>query len=147
MKYTNKTEYGLICMIYMARSKKNRVSIKELTLNEKYPTAYLEKILQALRHAGLVLSQPGKRGGYALAKRPSEITLKDIIEAIEGETFETFCEPAVREEIVCSHFCLCGIRPIWIKAKQLLDGFFESLTLEMMTSDATSTMKFLPKAV
>ena len=70
-----------------------------------------------------------------MARNPSEITLKEIVEALEGHTFDVFCEPRVREHIVCTHLCLCGIRPVWAKTKDLLDNFFTSVTLAMLAKE------------
>ena len=136
MRFTTKTEYGLVCMIYIAKhADVNWITIKEMAAKENYPLPYIEKILQALKKAGLALSHQGNQGGYALARKPSEITLKQVIDALEGGTFEVFCAPATREDIVCTHFCLCGIKPVWRKTKQLLDEFYDSVTLAMMTKD------------
>lgn len=130
MRYTNKTEYGLLCLISMARCKKKRVSITELAQKEGFPIAFLEKILQALRGAKLVRARQGQGGGYELAKDPSEITLREVIEAIEGTTFHAFCEPEVRDGVGCNRFGLCVLKPIWRQAKTVLDQYFESMTLE-----------------
>ena len=144
MRFTTKTEYGLVCMAYIAKhGQANRITIKEIAEKENYPVPYLEKILQALRQAGLVLSHAGNQGGYALARKPSEITLRQIIDALEGATFEVFCAPETREDIVCTHFCLCGIKPVWRKTKQILDEFYDSITLEMMTKNEMETQKML----
>ena len=144
MKFTTKTEYGLVCMVYMARhADKKCLTIKEIAAHENYPAPYIEKILQALRQHKLVTSHHGNQGGYALAKKPSEITLKQIIDALEGGTFEVFCAPATREDIVCTHFCLCGVKPVWRKTKQILDQFYDSVTLEMMTKDEIEMRKAL----
>ena len=144
MRFTTKTEYGLVCMIYMAKhADKPWLTIKEIASHENYPVPYLEKILQALRQAKLIASHQGNQGGYALAKKPSEITLKQVIDALEGGTFEIFCAPETRPEIVCTHFCLCGVKPVWRKTKQLLDEFYGSVTLEMMTKDEIEMRKLL----
>ncbi len=136
MKFTTRTEYGLLCMIHLAKHPAGRwVTIKEMSSTESYPVAFLEKILQALKKAGLVLSHQGNQGGYTLARRSSDITLKDVIEALEGGTFEAFCKPEVRQDIVCTHFCLCGVKPVWRKTKQILDDFYGSVTLEMLTKN------------
>lgn len=136
MRFTTKTEYGLLCMIHLAKHPESHwVTIKEMSATENYPVAYLEKILQALKKSGLVLSHQGNQGGYALARRPSEITLKQVIEALEGGTFDVFCKPEIREDIVCTHFCLCGVKPVWRKTKQILDEFYGSVTLEMLTKN------------
>jgi len=144
MKYTTKTEYGVICMIQMAQNETTDwITIREFAAKENYPVAYLEKILQALRQAHLVVSHQGNHGGYVLARKPSEITLKQIIEAIEGSTFEAFCEPQVREDIVCNHICMCGAKPIWRKTKELLDHFYDSLTLEMLAKPQAEVQHLL----
>ena len=144
MRYTTKTEYGLICMVYMAKhSEKDWISIKEIAKEENYSVSYIEKILQALRQANLVTSQQGNHGGYALARRPSEITLRQIIDALEGSTFDAFCEPQVREEIVCNHICMCGAKPIWKKTKEVLDHFYDSITLETLIRPQAEVQHFM----
>lgn len=138
MRFTTKTEYGLVCLIYMARRgdmKLDPVTIKELVTAEQYSQTYTEKILQHLRSAGIVSSQHGNQGGYILARNPSEITLREIIEALEGQTFDVFCEPDVRKEITCTHFSLCGVKPIWHKTKEILDQFYGSITLEKLAKN------------
>ena len=138
MRFTTKTEYGLICLIYMARHAGRTidpVSIKEIVAAEKYSQAYTEKILQNLRNAGIVAAQHGNQGGYILNRAPSEITFKEIVEALEGHTFDVFCEPDIRKEITCTHFNLCGVKPVWQKTKDILDQFYGSITLDMMAKN------------
>ncbi len=148
MKFTTKTEYGLLCMVYMAKhADVNPITIREIVSKENYPTAYIEKILQALKKAGLVTSQQGNHGGYRLARPPAQITLKHIIDALEGGTFDVFCQPEVREDIVCTHFCLCGVKPVWRKTKQILDEFYGSVTLEMMTKNEIEVQHLMPSAL
>ena len=142
MKFTTKTEYGLVCLIYMSRHvSADMVTIKEIVKTERFSPAYIEKILQKLRSANIVVSHQGKQGGYALARPASQITLKEIIEALEGGstfdvlTFGVFCDPVIREKIVCTHFSMCGLRPVWQKTKELLDQFYGSVTLEMIAKE------------
>ncbi|OGQ47001.1 MAG: hypothetical protein A3H42_01170 [Deltaproteobacteria bacterium RIFCSPLOWO2_02_FULL_46_8] len=144
MKFTTKTEYGLVCLIYMAGlGSGHTVTIKEIVKSERFSAAYIEKILQKLRAANIVVSHQGKQGGFALAKKPSQITLKEIIEALEGgstfevnhNTFGVFCNPLIRERIVCTHFSMCGLRPVWNRTKELLDHFYGSVTLEMIAKE------------
>lgn len=136
MRFTTKTEYGLVCLVYLARhTTADLVTIKEIVAKERFSVAYIEKILQSLRAAHIVTARQGHSGGYSLARPASEITLKQIIEALEGHTFEVFCEPNLRQEIVCNHFSLCGLSPIWNRTKELLDDFYGSVTLEMITKE------------
>ncbi|MDA9101206.1 Rrf2 family transcriptional regulator [Omnitrophica bacterium] len=133
MRFTTKTEYGLICLLYMARNKGGHpVTTKDIVKGEKFSLSFTEKILQKLRAAGIVRSLQGNQGGYELAKDPVEITLKDIIEILDGTTFEVFCDRATRNDIVCTHFTLCELKPVWHQTKEMLDGFFEAITLDKL---------------
>lgn len=133
MRYTTKTEYGVVCLAHMARRSTNgAVTVKEIAEKESFSPDYVEKILHTLRSANIVRSHQGKQGGFSLARHPSEITLKEVIEALEGATFDVFCEPEVRENIVCTHYGMCGIRPVWDRTKEVLDHLYGGITLEMM---------------
>ena len=67
-------------MVHIARQPEaGSVTIRQIAEKENYPVPYLEKILQALRQAKLLIARHGNRGGYVLARRPSEITLREII--------------------------------------------------------------------
>ncbi|OGT69199.1 MAG: hypothetical protein A3H43_02655 [Gammaproteobacteria bacterium RIFCSPLOWO2_02_FULL_42_9] len=136
MRFTTKTEYGMVCLIYMARrfspNTPQVVTIREIAEIERLPEPYVAKILNKLRFAGIVSSYHGKQGGYTLARDPARITLKEVIEALEGSTFDVFCEPGVRDDIVCTHFRLCGVKLIWNRTKEILDQFYSTVTVEMM---------------
>lgn len=133
MRYTTKTEYGIVCLLYIVRhGSLQPVTIKEIVKDEKYSWPFTEKILQKLRAANIVNSQQGSHGGYVLARPASEITLREVIEALEGNTFDVFCEPETRKEIICTHFPSCEVMPIWRNTKQMLDGYYGSMTLEML---------------
>ena len=138
MRFTTRTEYGLVCLIYMARHsdfKFDPITTRELVKAEGFSITYTEKILQGLRAAKIVVAHHGNQGGYALGRHPSEITLKEIIEALEGSTFDVFCEPEVRKEITCTHFPACQVKPLWEQTKELLDDFYGSMTLEMLAKN------------
>ena len=138
MRFTTKTEYGLVALIYMARQSNGQthpITTKELVGAEDFSPAYTEKILQSLRTAGIVTAHHGSHGGYVLARPASSITVKEVIDALEGATFDVFCEPDVRKDITCTHFSLCGIKPLWGKTKGLLDHFYESITLDMLAKN------------
>lgn len=145
MRFTTKTEYGLVCLIYMARHYPEMVTIKEIVAKERFSLTYIEKILQSLREGNIVISHKGKQGGYSLSKPPEKITLREVIEALEGKTFDVYCEPEIRSHIVCTHFCMCGIRPIWQKTKTLLDQFFDSVTLATVAREEPQVMGVMAK--
>jgi Rrf2 family protein len=138
MRFTTKTEYGLVCLIYLAKQASAEsprlVTIRDIVKADQLSETYVAKILNRLKVKGVIKSHQGKQGGYSLVRDPETITLKEIIEVLEGTTFEVFCEPKIRNEIVCTHFSLCGVKPIWNKTKEILDSFYSSVTLKMMAS-------------
>ena len=120
----------------MARHPGERVTIKDLASSENYPAPYIEKILRALRLRKIVDSYQGNQGGYQLAREPGAITFKEIVEALEGETFDVFCNPAARgENLICNHSRKCEVAPIWRKTKEVIDALFSSITLEMIAAN------------
>ncbi|MFC1721614.1 RrF2 family transcriptional regulator [Patescibacteria group bacterium] len=85
MKLTRKSEYGLKGLLYLARQKERRaVLTSEVSAAQDIPQSFLNKIFQKLVKAGILKSYRGYRGGFSLAKKPKEITLKKIVEILEG---------------------------------------------------------------
>jgi len=111
---------------------------KEIAEHEGFSVSFTEKILQGLRKAGIATSQQGNRGGWALTRPSGEITLKEIIEALEGSTFEAFCDLKHRKSIVCTHFSLCKLKPVWYKTQKTLDDLYKTITLQMIAEDVMS---------
>ncbi len=148
MRFTSKTEYGLVCLIYMAQQKDGSpVASTEIVQGEGFSKTFTEKILQKLRSAGIITSVQGNQGGYVLARPAHKISLKDIVECLEGHSFDVFCEPKLRTDIICNHFRLCGLKPIWHKTKELLDEYFDSVTLEMIAGTSEGLTAGLTMAV
>lgn len=143
MRYTTKTEYGVICLAHMAKKPWPGASTaKEIAEHEGFSVTFTEKILQGLRRAGIVTSQQGNKGGWTLTRPAAGISLKEIIEALEGSTFEAFCAPKRRKSIVCTHFSLCKLKPIWYKTQKTLDELYKTITLEAIAEDV---MRPVPK--
>lgn len=136
MRLTTKSEYGLICLKYLSEHSNGLpVSVTEISEKEHLPKDYVEQIFAKLRRAGIIRSMMGSHGGFILSRAPSQISLKEILEALEGDIFEVFCEPQLRERIVCEHFySKCSVRPIWYRLRDLIDQFFQNITLETLLS-------------
>lgn len=86
MEMSTRVEYALIALLKMAscHAQKTPLKLSQITLEQAIPDRYLEQILMSLRHGGIVQSQRGARGGYALAREPRLITLLDVVASIEG---------------------------------------------------------------
>lgn len=97
----NQIEWALHCMTILAgRPAEDQVSSKLLAEFHGIPKEYLAKCLQQLSHAGLVITSPGAKGGYKLARSPKDISFLDIVEAIEGKQ-KTFNCQEIRKNNPC----------------------------------------------
>lgn len=90
MKISLKTEYACRVMVRLAQlsTSEGLAHIDQLAEAEEVPANYLVQILNDLRNAGLIHSRRGKMGGYGLARKPSEVSLYDIVRAVDGDMFE-----------------------------------------------------------
>jgi Rrf2 family protein len=108
---------------------KEPVLLRDIARRQEVSEKYLEHSVSALRKAGLVRSIRGARGGYVLAKSPSEIRLSEIMEVLEGSMAPVDC---VGDPKVCHRANLCITREIWAKMKEAIDNILESITLQDM---------------
>lgn len=85
MKLTNRSEYALLALVYLARQKQSElISGDEISGAQAIPKKFLQQILYTLKSARLIKSEKGQSGGYALAKKPAQINLAEIIRLFEG---------------------------------------------------------------
>ena len=111
LQLTKRTEYGLIALVHMVDQVGEFVSVREICERYPVPKRLLAEVLKDLGRAGIVESQRGAAGGYALAKSADEVTLGEIVAALEGAPTMTSCEslaPAKNGE--CEVEATCPIR-------------------------------------
>ena len=110
MIFSSKAEYGVRLMVELGRQSADQpTSLKAIADAEGLPLAYLEQVVARLRRADLVMSARGAHGGYWLARDPREITMYDVVAALEGPIapMECFVHDQM-ERIVCSHMPQTG---------------------------------------
>lgn len=130
MRFTTQAEYGLICAVHLAdRYGEGPVAARELAEIENLPADYTEKILRRLRQAGVVDSLRGVSGGFQLAREPERVTVRDIIEATEGTTFEVNCETHPVGDERCDEHQSCSIRPVWQALRERIDELLAEIRL------------------
>ena len=105
------------------------IELKEIAKRESISLKYLEQLIVPLRTGGLVKSVRGSKGGYSLAKPPSEICLNDLIEILEGPLNLIEC---LNDSKVCQKISTCVTRDIWKEVSEAIQGIFHSVTLEDM---------------
>jgi Rrf2 family protein len=107
------------------------IELKEIAKRESISLKYLEQVIVPLRTAGLVKSVRGSKGGYSLAKPPSDICLNDLIEILEGPLNLIEC---LNDAKVCQRIPTCVTRDIWKEVSEAIQGIFHSVTLEDMVN-------------
>ena len=107
------------------------IELKEIAKKENISLKYLEQVINPLRAAGLVKSIRGSKGGYSLAKPPSEICLYDVVETLEGPLNLLEC---LRDSKVCQKVPSCVTRDIWREVSEAISKIFYSITLEDMVN-------------
>src|SRR5512147_1501351 len=111
MKLTRGGEYAIRGVLYLAQQNDGKVNmLSAIAKAQDVPPRFLAKIFQALAKAGIVKSHRGAKGGFSLARPASDVTLKDVIEAIEGPLFLNVCLAVPGE---CSREALCPIHSVW----------------------------------
>ena len=129
MLFSTKAEYGVRLMVELGRRSGGTdpdaslpVSLGSVAEAETLPLSYLEHLVAKLREAGLVRSVRGARGGYRLAKPGSEITMLDVVEALEGPIAPMECFHVDREgRVLCSHETdgdqACATKLLWTRVQ------------------------------
>jgi Rrf2 family protein len=111
MKISARARYGVRLMLVLARNYgKGPIYLKDIAKEEEISEKYLGQIIIPLRGAGLVLSSRGSRGGYMLAREPSEINLRQIVDILEGDCLVR----CIKDPSACSRVSTCASRDIWV---------------------------------
>ncbi len=114
MQITRQTDYAIRCVLYLAEHPDEVKVVDEIAKAKSIPKVFLAKILQKLSKAGIVRSYRGVKGGFELARRPKQISLLDIIEAIEGPVAMNICAIDRR---LCNMSNSCLVHPVWVKLR------------------------------
>ncbi|MBZ5561222.1 MAG: Rrf2 family transcriptional regulator [Acidobacteriia bacterium] len=133
LKLTKKADYALIAVRHLAAEPVSGArSAKEIARLYGLPLELLAKILQRLAKNGLLVSQHGTNGGYALAKTPAEITAFEVIRAIEGPLFITSCVTDRRE---CGQMVRCTVREPLQKVNETLVRALSEVTIASLSGE------------
>ena len=131
MKLSTKGRYATRILLCISRLQGDLpVSKKKIAEQEGISTDYIEQIIVPLKHAGLVYSVRGLRGGFRLAKDPADITLNDVLAASEGNVDLVGC---LAEG--CSRSDACVVQEVWQGATQALLDYFSKITLQQLHDD------------
>jgi Rrf2 family protein len=135
MKLSTKGQYGVKAMFDLAlHYGEEATSLKSVAERQGISEYYLEQLIAVLRRENLVKSIRGAQGGYVLAKEPSQITVGEILNILEGPLEISECV-SDDENSGCSKINYCATRLIWIKIKKAVNDVVNSISLEDMVND------------
>jgi len=109
----------------------NKVSLQQVAKRQAISEKYLWQIANRLKAAGLIRATAGPHGGYALAKPPLTITLRDILTVLEGDCMLVAC---VTTPTVCPRSNACASREVWKEVNEKLVEVMQSITLSAMVA-------------
>lgn len=134
MKITAQEEYGLRCLLRLARSEEGQaLTIPEIAESEKLSPPYVAKLLSVLRQAGLIASVRGRTGGYHLTRPAVEVRLGEVLRALGEPLFEDpgYCERHASPDVggTCVHTDGCTLRVIWQTLETWMRRLLDQITL------------------
>lgn len=130
MQITRQADYAVRAVLYLARLGENeRAATSQVAKVQHIPPSFLAKIISQLSIAGLLHTSRGARGGVTLAREPKEITLLEVIEAIDGPIMLNEC---VGDEGTCLFDEECPLRPVWCEAQSELVTRLKGTDFAMM---------------
>ena len=133
LRLSKKADYALIAMKHLAlRADRGSSSAREIAGLYDVPIELMAKVLQRLVQKGLLESHQGTRGGYKLARVPSQISVADVIQAIEGPVTVTAC---TTEEGQCEQFSKCNVRDPLFRVRERILAALDECTIAELASD------------
>ena len=142
LRLSTKGRYGTRAMLELAISEGNKpVLLREIAESQGISLKYLEQIIPSLKSAGLVNSSRGASGGYSLAKPTEEITIKEIVEALEGPLKLVDC---IGDPGFCQEADQCVTRDLWDEVSLSISKLLESKTLESLAQKYKDKQKSRP---
>ena len=135
LRLSKKADYALIAMKHLAlRGDRGSSSAREIAALYNIPIELMAKVLQRLGRRGLLASHQGTRGGYKLARVPMQISVADVIQAIDGPVTVTACSS---DDGQCDQFSTCNVRdPLWKVRERILTALGEC-TIAELAADPT----------
>ena len=144
MKFSSQEEYGLRCLLRIARDGGEKgLTIPEISQSEGITTPNAAKLLRILRLGGFLESARGQTGGYSLSKPAEEILVGDVLNVLGGKLYDKeFCNTFSGQVSICTNSIDCSIRSLWQMIQNSVDDVLKKLTLkDLLTSESSLVTK------
>ncbi len=129
MLVTRETDYAVRCVLYLAREKDLVANVTEIAQAMHIPKTFLAKILQRLIRGKIVGSLRGMHGGFTLVKKPIDISLLDIMEAIQGPAGINVCAVDSKK---CQRSSSCAVHPVWVDIRKEVERRLKKETIDKL---------------
>jgi Rrf2 family protein len=129
MLITRETDYAVRTVLYLARDRDRTANVTEVAHAMHIPKSFLAKVLQRLVRHHILTSMRGINGGFRLAKKPSEISLLAVMEAIQGPAGINVCAVDSRR---CSLSATCSVHPVWVELRQEFEKRLKRQTIDKL---------------
>lgn len=137
MKLSTKGRYGLRAMLDLAlNSADEAVALSGVAERQNISISYLEQLIAKLKKAGLVNSIRGAQGGYVLAKPAKEISVGDILRALEGDLNPVDCAEVMGGESTCSGSDLCVTKYVWKRISDSINNAVDEIMLSELVEES-----------
>ena len=129
MLITRETDYAIRTVLYLARDRDRTANVTEVSHAMQIPKSFLAKVLQRLVRHHILSSMRGVGGGFRLAKKPSEISLLAIMEAVQGPAAINVCAIDSKR---CRLSATCSVHPVWVNIRQELEKRLRRQTVDKL---------------
>jgi len=127
MELTRKGEYAIRGIVYLAQKPYGQIAlVTEIAEKTEVSSAFLAKIFQSFAKLGLVKSFRGTGGGFVLGRPADQITLREVVEAVEGPILPNRC---LLGEGECSRSIGCAVHPVWKRVQEQVTSILDSVTI------------------
>ena len=149
MKFSAQEEFGLRCLMAIAREPDNEnLTIPEIAKREGLTQPHAAKLLATLRRSGFITSTRGQSGGYRLAKPASQIVIGSLLSELGGKLVEgEFCVRFSGVHDECLHRGHCTLRPLWNKIQSAVDSVVYDVTLQDLIDGRLDAPRIAAKKV
>lgn len=137
MKLSTRTRYGirLLFELSLDYGNNNYLFLKDISERQQISEKYLSTIIISLKNSGIVISSRGAKGGYMLAKSPEKITVKEVIDILEGTPLIIEC---VEKKSFCKKESICPSNKLWCDLEDTINVFLKNKTIRDIVDDYCS---------
>jgi Rrf2 family iron-sulfur cluster assembly transcriptional regulator len=134
MRITTKGRYGIRAVVALAASTEGKpVAISKIAREQEISPEFLEQIFFRLKKSGLIKSSRGPHGGFSLSREASQISVRQVLDAVEEHVAPAPCADA-GTDFVCEREADCPTHPMWAELSGLIRGYLDHVTIKDLTA-------------